>query len=116
MYTILTRAGHHVRIQTSTRVKVTSVSSDESLDAFIAKPDSWLICSGPSTPTMTNFRFVRFTNPDELLEALAQDDDSSMNFTLGALLDSMDETRIQLRRITSESRKLYVVYADDTLL
>ena len=54
--------------------------------------------------------------PDELLEATAQHDDSFMNFTLGSLLDSMNETQARMRNITPESRKLYAIYADETLL
>ena len=65
---------------------------------------------------MPDFRFVQFATPDELLEATAQHDDSFMNFTLGSLLDSMDETQAQMRNITLESRKLYAIYADETLL
>ena len=65
---------------------------------------------------MSNFRFTKFTNPQELLEALAPYDDSFTNFAFGALADSVDESHIRVKGHTEASRQLFAVYAGDTLL
>lgn len=65
---------------------------------------------------MHNFRFTQFVNPHELLEALAPYDDSFMNFAFGALVDSIDDNHIRVHGLTEASRKLFAVYAGDTLL
>ena len=65
---------------------------------------------------MVDFRVVQFTDPNELVKALAPYDDSFMNGALGAVMDSIDENQIRVRQLTPDSRKLFAVYAGDDLL
>ncbi|EKM55282.1 uncharacterized protein PHACADRAFT_208796 [Phanerochaete carnosa HHB-10118-sp] len=65
---------------------------------------------------MANLRVVGFSNPYEFLEAVKGNDDSFMNFPLGALMDSMDEQQIRVRNITEDSRTLVGVYDGDALV
>ncbi|EKM55283.1 uncharacterized protein PHACADRAFT_208797 [Phanerochaete carnosa HHB-10118-sp] len=60
-------------------------------------------------------RVVGFSNPYEFLEAVKSSDDSLMNLSLGALMDSMDEQQIRVRNITEDSRTLVGVYDGDVL-
>lgn len=65
---------------------------------------------------MTEFRLVQFTSPHDFLEALQAYDDGFMNFSIGPLLDCMDEKKIKARKLKNIPKTLIAVYDGNTVV
>ena len=65
---------------------------------------------------MAELRLVHFTDPKGFLEAVKTSDHSFFNFTLGQVLDSLDEEQIKVRKLTEASTTLLGVYEADVLM
>ena len=66
--------------------------------------------------TMTDFHLLQFSSPDAFLEAVWGHDEGFMNFPIGVLLDSMNETQIKARKLEATHRILLAVYDGDAIL
>lgn len=63
------------------------------------------------------YRLVHFVNPDDFVQATAKHDDSFMNFSVGALLDSLDPNLAKAHeRWGGGSRTLLGVYRGAELM
>ncbi|KAL6298425.1 hypothetical protein BKA93DRAFT_744153 [Sparassis latifolia] len=66
---------------------------------------------------MSALRLVQFDRPADFLEAMKQYDDSSLNFTLGSLLDNMDDNlQFSQAHWGPKTRILLSVYRGDDLI
>ena len=65
---------------------------------------------------MSDLHFIQFSDPRLFVEAVKASDHSFFNFTLGSLLDSLDEEQVRIRNLTDASRLLFGVYKGDVLV
>lgn len=65
---------------------------------------------------MSDFRLVQFTSPQDFLDAVQAYDEGFMNFPIGVLLDSMNETQIKARKLKNTPRILLAVYAGEAIM